>query len=46
LDIAQLDFSKAVFIDGIMFRLNKVVDYDVTNNELVKVELLKIIDNG
>jgi hypothetical protein len=46
LDIAQLDFSKAVFIDGIRFRLNKVMDYDVTNNELVKVELLKIIDNG
>jgi len=46
LDIAQLDFSKAVFIDGIRFRLNKVSDYDVTNNELVKVELLKIIDNG
>jgi hypothetical protein len=46
LDIAQLDFSKAVFIDGIRFRLNKVMDYDVTNKELVKVELLKIIDNG
>jgi hypothetical protein len=46
LDIAQLDFSKAVFIDGVRFRLNKVSDYDVTNNELVKVELLKIIDNG
>jgi hypothetical protein len=46
LDIAQLDFSKAVFIDGVRFRLNKVMDYDVTNNELVKVELLKIIDNG
>jgi len=46
LDIAQLDFGKAVFIDGVRFRLNKVSDYDVTNNELVKVELLKIIDNG
>jgi hypothetical protein len=44
--VAQLDFSKAVFIDGVRFRLNKVSDYDVTNNELVKVELLKIIDNG
>jgi hypothetical protein len=45
LDIAQLDFSKAVFIDGIRFRINKVSDYDYTNNELVKVELLKIINN-
>ena len=43
LDIAQLDFSKAVFIDGIRFRINKVSDYDYTNNDLVKVELLKIV---
>jgi hypothetical protein len=46
LDIAQLDFSKAVMIDGIRFRLNKVEDFDYTNNELVRVELLKIINNG
>jgi hypothetical protein len=46
LDIAQLDFSKAILIDGIRFRLNKIEDYDYTNNELVKVELLKIINNG
>lgn len=46
IDIAQLDFSTAIFIDGIRFRLNKVQDYDYTNNELVQVELLKIIDNG
>ena len=46
LDIAQLDFSKAVMIDGIRFRLNKIEDFDYTNNELVRVELLKIINNG
>lgn len=46
LDIAQLDFSKAILIDGIRFRINKIEDYDYTNNELVKVELLKIINNG
>ena len=45
LDIAQLDFSKAILIDGIRFRLNKIEDYDYTNNELVKVELLKVINN-
>jgi hypothetical protein len=33
-------------IDGIKFRINKVEDFDGTNNELTKVELLKIIDNG
>ena len=46
LDIAQLDFSKAILIDGVKFRLNKIEDYDYTNNELVRVELLKIINNG
>ncbi len=43
LDIANIDFSIPVFIDGVKFRLNKIEDYDYTNNELVKVELLKQI---
>jgi len=29
-----------------LFRINKIEDYDYTNNELVKVELLKVINNG
>ena len=45
-DIAQLDFANPIFIDGVRFRLNKITDYDYTNNELVQVELLKIIENG
>jgi hypothetical protein len=44
LDIAQLDFANPIFIDGVRFRLNKITDYDYTNNELVQVELLKIIE--
>ena len=46
LDIAQLDFSKPVFIDGVLWRINKVMDYDATSGELTKVELLKVINNG
>jgi hypothetical protein len=46
LDIINLDFAKPIFIDGILFRLNKVEDYDYTNNELVKVELIKYLGNG
>jgi hypothetical protein len=46
LDLANLDFSKPVFIDGVLWRINKVIDYDATNNELTKVELLKVINNG
>ena len=46
LDIAQLDFSKPVFIDGVLWRINKIMDYDATSGELTKVELLKVIDTG
>jgi len=46
LDIAQLDFSKPVFIDGVLWRINKVMDYDASSSELTKVELLKVINNG
>jgi len=46
IDIAKLDFANPIFIDGVRFRLNKITDYDYTNNELVQVELLKIIENG
>jgi len=46
LDLANLDFAKPVFIDGVLWRINKVIDYDATNNELTKVELLKVINNG
>lgn len=46
LDIASLDFANPIFIDGILFKLNKVEDYDYTNNELVKVELIKYLGNG
>jgi hypothetical protein len=46
LDIAKLDFSKPVFIDGVLWRINKIIDYDASSNELTKVELLKVINNG
>jgi len=46
LDIAQLDFSKPVFIDGVLWRINKIIDFDASSGELTKVELLKIIDTS
>jgi hypothetical protein len=46
LDIAKLDFSKPVFIDGVLWRINKIIDYDASSGELTKVELLKVINNG
>ena len=46
LDIEQLDFSKPVFIDGSLWRINKIMDFDASAGELTKVELLKVINNG
>jgi hypothetical protein len=43
-DINSLDFSKIIFIDGSLWRLNKVEDYSTDQPETVKVELLKVID--
>ena len=40
-DIFNLDFSKFIWIDGILYRLLKIYDY--TPNELCKVDLLKVI---
>jgi hypothetical protein len=42
-DIRQLDFSKLIYIDGILYRLNKIVDYNASQRDVCKVELLKVI---
>jgi hypothetical protein len=41
-DILNLDFSKKVFIDGNLFRLNSIKDYNVSEPGDCEVELLKI----
>lgn len=43
-DIFQIDFSKLKFIDGSLWRLNKVIDYDPMNYDTTKCELLKVIE--
>jgi hypothetical protein len=43
-DIYQLDFSKLIWIDGVLYRLNRIVDYNATNEDTCSVELLKIIN--
>lgn len=42
-DINQLDFSKLVWIDGILFRLNKVDNYNPIAYNTTKISLLKVI---
>ena len=45
-DINLLDFSKLIFIDGSCFRINKIIDYNATVEDLCQVELLKVIDTA
>lgn len=41
-DIISLDFSKKVYIDGVLFRLNKIKDYNVSMPSDCECELLKV----
>ena len=43
-DIYNLDFSKLIYIDGSLWRLNKVMDYNPMDFNTTKVELLKVIE--
>jgi hypothetical protein len=43
-DINRLDFRIPLFINGTLWRLNKVIDYDTLGTGLTRCELLKIIN--
>lgn len=43
-DIFELDFSKYKVVDGVLFRLNKIEDYNATTPSDCKVELLRVIN--
>lgn len=43
-DIQALDFSKLVYVDGSVFRINKIEDYNATIEDTCKIELLKLIN--
>lgn len=44
LDIYNLSFKNLIMIDGVLFRLNKILDYNVNMEDTCKVELLKLIN--
>jgi len=44
IDIYNLDFSKLIHIDGSLWRLNKVIDYNPMDFNMTKVELIKVIE--
>jgi hypothetical protein len=43
-DIFNLDFATFKYIDGGLYRLSKVMDYDAAANDLTKCELLRVIN--
>ena len=43
-DINNLDFSKYIWIDGVLFRLNKVEGYNPMEYNTTKISLLKVIE--
>lgn len=43
-DIFNLDFSKYIVVDGSLFRLNKIIDYNVNEPSTCEVELLRVIN--
>jgi hypothetical protein len=45
-DIISLDFTKLVYIDGVYWRINKVVDYQPNKNQPTKVELIEWLQLG
>jgi hypothetical protein len=44
LDINNLDFSKFIWIDGVLFRLNTVEGYNPMEYNTTKISLLKVIE--
>ena len=45
-DIVNLDFRKLVYIDGVYWRINKIVDYQPNKNQPTKVELVEWLQLG
>jgi hypothetical protein len=44
IDILTLDFSKYIWIDGVLFRLNKVDGFNPMEYNTTKISLLKVIE--
>lgn len=45
-DIFELDFSRYITVDGVLFRLNKITDYNATIPSDCEVQLLKVINTA
>ncbi len=45
-DIYELDFAKYIIVDWVLFRLNKIIDYNASTPNDCTVELLKVINTS
>lgn len=43
-DIYKLDFSKFIYLNGSLWRLNKIEDFNPSTPQTTKVELLKVLE--
>lgn len=43
-DIFELDFSKYIVVDGVLYRLNKILDYNASVPSDCEVELIKVLN--
>ena len=43
-DIYSLDFAQLIYIDGALWRLNKVIDFNPNISQTTKCELLRVIE--
>jgi hypothetical protein len=43
-DIYKIDFSKLIWVDGGLYRINKIIDFNATNEDTCTIEFLKIIN--
>jgi hypothetical protein len=44
MDVQRRDFSKLIMIDGALFRLNKIANFDSDKAASVKIELIKVLE--
>lgn len=43
-DVFNLDFRRLIYIDGSLWRLNRVIDFNPNSNETTQCEFLKVIN--
>lgn len=44
MDILSLNFARLIYIDGTLWRLNRIIDYNPMTDAMTRVELLKVME--